>query len=258
MKKGFGVVLLGHLPEELEQARASLERLKPAAPVEIRVMNAQTATDNEILKLVQSLDYVPVTILVNNVGGCPIDTPPMRDLSTYSFQDIDAVIDMNARFMAKLSSLMILLLRRNSAQARCRALILNLSSAGNCGLPWLTMYGATKAFNLALSQGISRELEIDPTNVVDCLAIVPADVVSQGNCKGVPGSAPGWESFGACIVRTVDGAVQRQMRELSPYWLHDLQLRILPWLNEVTRTQELIKTVVRKKDAWDEHFKKDE
>lgn len=257
VRQGFGVVLHGHLADELAQAKESLERATPGAAVRLLVMDARTATPTEMAAAVKSLDGLHVSILMNNVGGCPIELPPLREVATYSPADIDAVIDMNARFMARLTALMLPVLSRKPASPGERSLILNSSSAGLCGVPWLTMYGATKAFNLAFSLGLARELEASPASShVDCLAIVPGDVLSQGNSKGVARGAPRWDYYGRCIVQTVDGAVRRKMRDVSPYWVHDIENRILPWLDETTRTTEITKVIAKKKGAWDAYYGK--
>ncbi|KAJ6445277.1 3-ketoacyl-CoA reductase [Purpureocillium lavendulum] len=261
VRQGFGVILLGHLADELEQAKRTLVELSPSGGAEVRtvVMDARTATPKDLEELVHSLDdqALQVSILVNNVGGNPIELPPLRKMSTYSCADVDAVIAQNARFMACLTALMLPLLSRAPSRPDERSLIINMSSAGYVGSPFLAMYGATKAFNLALSRGIARELDIGrTTRHVDCLAIIPGDVRSQGNSRGVTPGAPRWDAYGRCLLRTVDGAVSRKMRDLSPYWKHDLELRAMPWLDEARLTTELTKVIKRKKDAWDEYFSK--
>ncbi|PWI69427.1 hypothetical protein PCL_01074 [Purpureocillium lilacinum] len=259
VRNGFGVILLGHLPDELAAAKGTLEEASPGAAVRTVVMDARTATPTAMEELVRSLDTesLQVSILINNVGGNPIELPPLRNLSTYSCADVDIVIAQNARFMARLTALMLPLLSRTPSRPGERSLILNMSSAGHVGTPYLAMYGATKGFNLSFSRGVARELSINrATQHVDCLAIIPGDVLSQGNSRGVTPNAPRWDSYGRCLVRTVDGAVRRGMRDLSPSWKHDLEQRIMPWLDEATLTTEVTKVIRRKKDAWDEYFDK--
>ena len=227
VRNGFGVILLGHLPDELAAAKGTLEEASPGAAVRTVVMDARTATPTAMEELVRSLDTesLQVSILINNVGGNPIELPPLRNLSTYSCADVDIVIAQNARFMARLTALMLPLLSRTPSRPGERSLILNMSSAGHVGTPYLAMYGATKGFNLSFSRGVTP-------------------------------NAPRWDSYGRCLVRTVDGAVRRGMRDLSPYWKHDLEQRIMPWLDEATLTTEVTKVIRRKKDAWDEYFDK--
>lgn len=258
VKHGFGVVLLGHLEEELGEAKKGIERDTPGADVRIVVMDARTATSEEMTQLVTSLEKLNMTILINNVGGNAISLPPLRELATHSPSDVDVVIDMNARFMSRLTTLMLPLLTRPPKHPNNRSLILNFSSAGWVGLPWLTLYGATKAFNLSFSHGLARELASSPaTSHVDCLAVIPGEVISQGNRKGVPESAPTWDVYGRYVVSSVDGAVRRGNRDVIPYWQHDLETRILPWLDEGTRTKEIAKVAGWKKKEWDAYYAKD-
>ncbi|ROV99670.1 hypothetical protein VSDG_03002 [Cytospora chrysosperma] len=257
VKIGFGVILLGHKEDELARAAEHLQTLIPDEHraqadgiVKIIVMNAQTATPEEMEDKLRATiidGELRVSILVNNVGSNPIAPPAFRDLRTYSPEEIDAMIDLNARFMARLTALMLPVLVHRGAGVDERgmtygthrySLILNMSSGGQVGLPWLVMYGATKAFNLAFSRGLSRELEADPeTRHIDCLCVVPGDVKSQGNSMGNTRGSPDSKTYGRYIVERVDGAVRRGWREMSPYWLHHLQVMAVNRLPEryVTR-----------------------
>lgn len=275
VKNGFGVILLGHKEDELAQAAAKLtaQVVPPedcagadaGAFVKTIVMDAQTATPQQMEDALRSTIVdagLRVSILVNNVGSCPIALPAWRELATYSPGDIDAVIDLNTRFMARLTALMIPVLAHNGsgtdAQGESfgthrRSLIINLSSAGNVGLPLMVMYGATKAFNLAFSRGLARELEMSAeTKHIDCVCIIPGDVRSQGNCLGSSKGSPDSDTYGAYIVNRVDGAIRRGWREVSPYWLHHLQLALMDLIPESHRTKGVVDLMKQKKTAWDE------
>jgi len=246
VRQGFGVILLGHLPDELASAAKKLDSHR----VRTLVVNARTSTPEQLSEAVASISDLPVSILVNNVGGFPIADPPLRPLSTFSMADIDGQIDMNARFMARLTNLVLPLLSKGRQNDE-RSLILNLSSAGRVGLPWLVMYCSTKAFNYAFSTALARELEDDPATAhIDSLAIVPGEVQSQANvmAKGAITA----DAYGEAVVGGVDGAVRRKWREMRPYWGHDLQLSIgenvLPesWFTYFSREELRLK-----KNRWD-------
>jgi 17beta-estradiol 17-dehydrogenase / very-long-chain 3-oxoacyl-CoA reductase len=253
VKEGFAIILLGHLPEELAAAKRTLQTIRSDAAVEILVMDARTATPKEMATAVQSIADLQVSILVNNVGGIPIKLPTFRALVTYSSEDVDLVINQNARFMARLTALMLPILSRKS-RTEDRSLILNMSSAGMVGLSWLVMYGATKAFNWAFSCGLARELELHPeTTHIDSLAIIPGEVLSQGNSEGVSSSEPRWDEFGQCIVDKVDTAISRRMREMRPFMMHDIMYTILP---EGTKTAGLKDAMIHKRDAFNSVYEK--
>lgn len=256
VKEGFAVILLGHLRDELSDAKNALKKLQPGSVVQTIVLNAETASPKEIDSAVQSIAKFQVSILVNNVGGNPVKLPAFRILSSYSHEDVDAVISMNARFMARLTASMLPILSRKPTEGE-RSLIINLSSAAMVGVPWLVMYGATKAFNWSFSCGLARELRAQPElNHIDCLAIIPNEVRSQGNCEGVSSSEPDWEYFGQCIVNRVDAAISRGQRELKPFWLHDIQIGILNALPEGLRSSSLIEAIGRKKEAFNSAYEK--
>lgn len=255
--QGFGVILLGHLADELKVAKATLERETPNAAVRLICADARTATPEELQAIVEDVGRLQLSILVNNVGGNAIQLPAFRELRTYSCADVDVVINQNARFMARISALMIPILARKQKNSDGRSLILNLSSGAIVGLAYLVMYGATKAFDLSFSRGLSRELASSPeTSHIDCLAILPGEVLSQGNCRGVPSYAPSADEFGRCVVRTVDGAIKRSLKEICPYWLHNLESKVVSLLPDSIMTPELLKVAKLKKDSWDEEHKK--
>jgi 17beta-estradiol 17-dehydrogenase / very-long-chain 3-oxoacyl-CoA reductase len=249
VKEGLAVILLGHLPDELAEAKATLQRLRPDAVVRILVMDAKSATPREMDAAVQSIADLQVSILVNNVGGYPVKLPTYRALATYSSEDVDASINMNARFMARITALMLPILSRRPSP-KDRSLILNVSSGGMVGVPWAVMYGATKAFNWSFSCGLARELEASPeTNHIDCLAIIPGEVRTQLN-SDVPDSEPSWDHFGQCVVDKVDNALSRGQRDMRPFMMHDIKIRIGAVLPEGMKTAALTAVMRKKRDSF--------
>ncbi len=256
-KQGFNLIVLAHIASELSAAVAQIRELQPSIDVRTIVMDARTATPEEMDAAVQSIAELDVTILVNNVGGNPITNQPFRFFATYSSADVDAVMNQNARFMARLTALMLPILKRKPAGPGQRSLILNMSSMAWYGAPWLTMYTATKSFNLAMTWALAREFAVDPdASHVSALAVVPGEVRSQGNNQPDSDHAVRWDRYGQLIVSKMDRAVRRNMRDMSPHWLHDIQGRILVLLPEGTRTQAMIDMIKGKKDAFNAAFEK--
>lgn len=228
VRQGFGVILLGHLADELASAAKTLGTSR----VRTIVLDARTATPEQISAAVHSISDLHLSILVNNVGGIPVTAQPFRPLSTLTIAEVDAHVDLNARFMARLTNIVLPLLSAKRREGE-RSLILNLCSAARHGFPWIVMYSAAKAFNYAFSAALARELEDDPATAhIDCLAVVPSEVQSQSNDLALPGSAPTSDLYGSAVVGSVEGAVRQRRREVRPYWRHDLEIgvmeRILP------------------------------
>jgi 17beta-estradiol 17-dehydrogenase / very-long-chain 3-oxoacyl-CoA reductase len=256
VRQGFGVILLGHLPDELSESAATLRTLRPGADVKTIVMDVRKATVPDIQAAIKSLSDLQLSILVNNVGGNPISGQPFSPLAKYSCDDVDSVIDMNARFMARLTSLMlpILSLRRGLKE---RSLIINISSGAMIGLPYLVMYGATKAFNWSFSVALARELEADhETRHIDSLCVLPSDVHSQGNTQAVQPGSPTSDEFGRDIVQKVDGALWWRQRTLKAHWWHDIQDGIFAVLPERMRTEAVSDVAKKKGDAFNAAYHK--
>lgn len=276
VKQGFGVILLGHKADELAEAanalRGALVLPEDADPTKIPVdeyvktivMDAMTATPEEMEEKLRATIIDPglrVSILVNNVASVPITLPPFRPISTYSPDDIDNTIALNVRFPTRLTTLMLpVIIHRGSGfdaegisfGTHRRSLILNVSSGGMPGLPYLILYGATKAFNWSFSRGLAREMEADPsTSHVDVLGILPGEVKSQGNSFGVSKWAVDSEKFGQCVVEKTDGAIARGWREMQPFWLHQLQSIAQTLISEKTVSKEVLKMMKFKQDDWE-------
>lgn len=279
VQHGFGVIILGHNQDELARAAALLrdalvlpDDADPASVprdhyVHTILMNATTATPHEMeakLRATVVDQGLRVSILVNNVGGMAVQYPPFRELSTYSPDDIDDSINLSSRFMARFTTLMLPVLTHRGAGAdqgmsfgtHRRSLILNVSSMGMTGTPWLVVYSATKAFNYGFSRALARELEMSPeTAHIDCLAVLPGDVKTQGNCAGFSSIAIDAEAFGRCIVDKADGAVWRGWREYSPYWRHHLHSILLAIAPEKQVSKAMADLIRLKGAKLNEHYK---
>ena len=263
--RGFGVILLSNDVVGLANAKNKLKSRHPDAEsfIETVEMDAITATEDEIRKRIihpygDSKAY-RITILVNNVGGTPMERPHFRLIPEFSAEDIDRHINLNARFMAQLTRLMLPVLTSKHdlppGSRLGRSLIINLSSGGRLGLPWLSMYCATKGFNASFSASISRELKATGQNV-DCICIVPGDVISDSNNIGMGKWSPTAKEFGHMILDRIDAAVARGRIMMSPYWLHALQIVVTDTLPEFILQQAVSDGVLFKKKAYEDHQRK--
>lgn len=254
--QGFGVILLGHLSEELWEAAEEIRRQCPGAIVRTITMDAITATESKMRKVIDALSDIRISILVNNVGGNTIALPAFRHFNTYTFSDMDNVLNHNDRFMARLTMLLLPHLQHKPTPTS-KSLILTMSSGGIIGLPSLVMYSATKAFNHSFSIALARDLESSPeTAHIDSLCVLPGDVRSQGNTEGLVPGTPGWEFYGRMIVRRTDKAVQRKMRVMTPWWKHAVQIAMLNFVPEGLLMKELNKIVDVKTKAWEAFYAK--
>ncbi|KAK1589880.1 short chain dehydrogenase, partial [Colletotrichum navitas] len=168
--RGFNVVLCGHDVDELEDARALVEsecrlrRLKGDVAVRLVVLDPVASSARQLQAAVDGLADLDVTVLVNNAGGVPAQQqqqgwPLLREMSV---DEVDATIDLNARFMARLTRLMAPALARNGP-----SLVLNVGSSSTTTAaaagsePGSAVCSATKAFVASFSRALAREMKAD-------------------------------------------------------------------------------------------------
>ena len=248
---GFGVIILSNTG--VEEAEEKLLKGHPDARIKTITMDCTTASNSDIENLVRSVEELNITILINNVGSIPMDYPHFRLFRDYESGGIENHWNLNARFATQLTRLMISILEKN---AQPRSLILNIASQAYIGLPYISMYSATKGYICSFSKALTRELRLFKTPI-DCLLIIPGDVHSDGNRLGVTPGSPYAGEYAKMVLERVDGAVARGLLELSPYWKHAVQSAILEYLPEHVVAREVLKVVEGKKNALAEEHKKE-
>ncbi|KAJ2988211.1 hypothetical protein NUW58_g4098 [Xylaria curta] len=277
VQRGFGVILLGRNAAKLDAAADQLRDALILAPtnevdtgMEVSVarreqyvitvvLDPQRATPAEIRQCVQEAIVdrgLRISILVNNVGSVPISYPPYRELVTYSDDEIDHTINLNARFMAHLTARMLPVLCAEheslspSIKEGKRSLILDLSSGATIGIPYQTVYSSTKGFNSVFSISLSRELQASQrSSHIDVLSIKAGDVRSQGNAIGLLKGSPDSETYGRCIVERVDGAIKRGLKEITPFWLHHINFTLTTIMPRRLVDKNVLDIISTKKDV---------
>ncbi|KAI1501975.1 hypothetical protein F5X99DRAFT_381037 [Biscogniauxia marginata] len=163
-RQGFNVVLHGRNAEKLDAARAALSASHPGRSFRILVADATSPSlydrpsdpdsdsddPDPFDALLAPLADLNLTVLVNNAGGGP--RPTFGFLESYPRADIVANLRLNAGFPTLLSAALIPRLRR-----RGPALLLNVASVSDDGVPLLSFYGAAKAAAHVVHVAIARE-----------------------------------------------------------------------------------------------------
>lgn len=241
VRRGFGVILLSNDESGLRSAKQKLIRQCPSceSSIELVYLDAVKASmedmQSRIIDKCIKRKSLAVTILINNVGGVPMPLPLFRVFTEYDAKGIDDNITLNARFMAQITHIMVPTLSASSALSTSpksnRSLILNMSSGARSGVPWQSVYSAAKAFNAAFSMSIAREFKA--TGVpIDCIAVVPGDVLTDSNYTGLGAWSPNATQYGEMLLNRVAPAVSRRRLWMSPYWLHAVQIAMMEWIPE--------------------------
>ena len=171
---GFNVILHGRNPEKLERSKIQLEGEFKSVQFRVAVLNASSATSQQIEDLVASLDSLNLTILVNNVGG----GATVQALEKNTAEELDFVINVNARFPTQLTKALLPKLTRPDGPS----LIMNIGSLADSGVPYATVYGGSKAFNMAMSTSLAVEIKAEGKNI-EVLAIPVGRVTDVSHSK---------------------------------------------------------------------------
>ncbi|KAL4892350.1 hypothetical protein BDV59DRAFT_180528 [Aspergillus ambiguus] len=226
-RSGFNIILHGRNPTKLENVRQALAAEFPQASFRIVVADV-CESESQVLRridaIVEELRDLHLTVLVNNVGGAPPRMEPLyKPLEAYLPRDIDGMISMNLRFTAHLTrALLPLLIGQNPS------LIINIGSMADVGLPWLSMYSGAKAFVMAWSTALGREMKVERKNV-EVLGIRLMTVTDTSFRKEIPTiMQPDARTFAeACLQKVGCGRLV-----VTGYWAHDVMLSIVSLLPE--------------------------
>jgi len=175
---GFDVILHGRSETKLAAARAELAAAFPGRAFRSLLADAGR-TDPDFAALVAPLADLNITVLINNAGGGPSD-PTYSTLDAQPAPSLLATVSLNALFPALLTAA--LLPRLEAARP---ALVVNISSLSDNGLPFLASYSGAKSFLMTMSACLGRELAIDGRGV-DVLGVRVGSVTGVSHNDAPP------------------------------------------------------------------------
>ncbi|CAI7590583.1 unnamed protein product [Penicillium bialowiezense] len=167
------------------------------ADVRIVKLDAITASPTEMELALNEFKQLHITILINNVGGA-VSWSFYEPYTEHTADEVDKTINLNARFMAQLTRLLLPTLTQNSP-----SLIVNMSSGSHMGIPWLCTYSAVKGFNASFRRAVSREMKATGV-AIDSIVAYPGDVHSQANTSDLAPFSPSSREYAKM---TLDRAV---------------------------------------------------
>ena len=145
-EKGLNLVLVARREERL---RALAGRLEREAEISVRVLALDLAEPSAAVRLDEATSDLDVGLLVNNAGfgnfGLFLEQDPER-LAEMIRLNCTAVMLLSHRFG-----------RRLAARGR-GGMIVVASLAGFQATPYMSVYGATKGFDLLMGEGLAWEL----------------------------------------------------------------------------------------------------
>lgn len=162
-ERGFNIVVHGRNEEKCATLIEGLRVSFPAREFRILIADAErVACGNchqnaaavrggksvDFDAIVSSLEDLNLTVLINNAGGGPRD-PTFATLDYFSEQQVTSTVCLNLFFPMQLMNWLIPLLKKNSP-----ALIINIGSLSDIGIPYLAPYSASKVSLLVMNQPV--------------------------------------------------------------------------------------------------------
>lgn len=234
-RQGCNVILHGRNPQKLQRTQNKLRDEYPNAQVRTFICDAALLNPTEVFdELARELEDVKLTILINNVGGLAGTTEgPYKSYTNFTHDQIDRVINVNVRFTAQITRVLIPLLDRNGP-----SLILNVSSIAVKGIPYVSLYSATKAFGRTLSTALGMELKMQNRNI-DVVALNVAEVQTGGYQVPATLAIPTGKAFARSALRNVGYGTGT----VEGYWPHAVQAMFVDMLPERMRQMIIMRSI---------------
>jgi len=180
-EKGLNVVLIARKPEPLASQASFIES---SYDVQVRTICQDLSAPDMLKQLKEKTDDIQVGLLVYNTAYMIIGS-----YFSDSVEDQLKHIDVNCRGPVVLSHYF----GSKMKERKQGGIILMTSLSGYQGAPWLATYGATKAFNLVLAEGLWYELKNEGVDVLACCAgstLTPNYIQSEPKDLGIMAPKP--------------------------------------------------------------------
>ncbi len=143
---GRNLLLIARRFDRLEALKEALEK---KYKIEVRIQTLDVTDRKALDSFFTSLKDISIDVVINN-AGLALGTEPFDQ---YDFADVDTMIDVNIRAMARVAQLSIPFLKKTKGH------LVNLGSiAGTLTYPGGTIYCSTKHFVHAFSEGLRKDL----------------------------------------------------------------------------------------------------
>ncbi|KAL7930823.1 short chain dehydrogenase/reductase [Trichoderma chlorosporum] len=249
--RGFNVVLHGRNQAKLDAVKAELQARHPERSFRILIADASKVQCVSCLQAGEkhSLDFdaikeqlrdLNLTVLINNAGGGSRD-PVYLPLSDSSEERVTENVSVNALFPLHLTRALLPQLAQSSP-----ALVMNISSLADAGLPLLASYGSSKAFLMTLTRTINLEMAFSDKADVECLGVRVGNVTGVSHNKEAASLfTPGSDTMArAALDRAGHGHVV-----VTGHWAHALQEAGVNMMPQFLANRVMIDAIRVRRDA---------
>ncbi len=211
--------------------RTAILNAYPKIEIRIYVTDAKECkpiTETGLEKIISGLN---LTVLINNVGvGGQANSPA----------EIDSLININDRFPAQITNFLLPTLIKNSP-----SLILAIGSGAELGMPWLSVYAGTKAFNMSWGKALSAEMKAEGHDV-EVLSLKVSEVNVPASPVKESWVVPNGRKLAKCALQRVGCG----HRVVSAYWMHEAQRAAVEMLPDWVVERMLIDVGMKRRAQW--------
>jgi len=155
---GMNIILVD---VEVEKLTATANRLKQLYGVEIIMLTADLSKITDLGAIIQKMAGVGCRLMIYNAAYGPV-----KGFLENSIEELDYYIDLNARMPLHMISEFLQIIPKGKPAG----IIIMSSLAGLWGTQLVVPYGATKAFDYNLAEGLHYELKHKNIDVMACCA----------------------------------------------------------------------------------------
>ncbi|MCB1694207.1 MAG: SDR family NAD(P)-dependent oxidoreductase, partial [Pseudomonadales bacterium] len=174
-RRGFDLVITAWRKDRLEALAEEL-----AAQVAVQVLPCDLGRTGGSAELIAAVDALatPIDLLVNNAG-----IAHSGEFTSMRAEDIRGLVALNIAALTELTHHF-----AQQMKMRGSGRILNVASvAGFQPVPSMSLYAASKAFVLSLTEGLSEELRGTGVSITAlCPGLTRTDMVESLSAEGVP------------------------------------------------------------------------
>ncbi|KAJ4304714.1 hypothetical protein N0V90_000241 [Kalmusia sp. IMI 367209] len=237
---GFNVVLHGRNEAKLQKCREELEAAFPKRHFRMVAVDASNFIQADIDRVVASVSDVPLTVLINNVGGTAPLSSNFKHFEDTTPTEIDAVFSLNVKFPLKLTNA---LLPGLQAQQK-PTLVVTCGSQSQIGQPYVSAYSATKGALHTWNRALAAE-QHEAKSQVEILEVIIGATYTQQLQKD-PNMKPGvMMPTAEVMAKAVLARLGHGHRFVYAYFWHNVQTWLLYTLMPVATADSIVAGILK-------------
>lgn len=216
--RGFNVLLHARNESKLSRVREELAAAYPKREFRFVTADATAFTTADIDRIAALVAGLPLTVLINNVGGTAPQSSNFNHFESTTPEEIQALYLLNVLFPLQLTRA---LLPQLEAQQK-PTLILTCSSSASFGIPYIAAYSGCKGALHAWNRALFAE-QAEARSAVEVLEVVVGPTYTQALQKDPNIKSNLLIPTADVMARAILARVGHGHRSVTPYFWHAVQ-----------------------------------